>query len=86
MYTKLCLALLTLLPFEAVMAATTIEKTLKEAGDKIIKIVSLASLLFAVRVAVLYKRGNPNAKEQLESLIIGVIIVASASAWTTFIK
>lgn len=86
MYTKLCLALLTLFPFETVMAAAEIEKKLVNTSDKITKLFFAAAPLFALNVAWHYKRGKPEAKEKMENFLIGLFIVAAASGFVYYVK
>ena len=66
--------------------SSTIQAQLNSTAQKGQKLLMASIPLFAIVVGYLYKRGKPEAKEKLENLIFGSLIVATAFSWSYFFK
>ena len=66
--------------------ANSIEGMLHRLARNAQKVVFAILPLMMIYIGYLYKRGKSDAKEKLESLIIGVILVSTAFLWASFFK
>lgn len=65
---------------------SAIETQLTNTAKKGQRLLMATIPIFMLVVAYLYKRGKPEAKEKLESLVIGSLIAVTAFSWSYFFK